>query len=89
MRIMGPRQPPPPPTNIAGTLNIIAFTDGRPIEVRTSGSASDALRMIARALTGLAELLEKQGPPAPEPAPEPEKPKYMGPRVYGPDGEKK
>src|SRR5208337_577835 len=46
-----------PPSNIAGSLNIVAFTDGRPLRVSCSGSAAIGLILMARAITGLVDVV--------------------------------
>lgn len=69
------------PKNIAGQVIVTAFTDGRPIDIRSSVAPLDGLLLLLAAMRGGVLQLQSQQIPAQAQADPVDKPRqFLGPR---------
>ena len=77
--------PPPaaqvaPAQNIAAQMTITAFSDGKPMDIQATCAPLDGLLLLAAAITGAVNAIQKQVPKQGQADPVDKERKYLGPR---------
>ena len=78
---------PPPaatqvaPQNIAAQMTITAFSDGKPMDIQATCAPLDGLLLLAAAITGAVNAIQKQVPAQTQADPVDKERKFLGPRT--------